>query len=121
MRGDQPSAMVDEYLSQLADDQRKPLEMLRSQLLRLIPGCSERIDFQIPVFTFRGQALVGMSASRDHCKLHLMSPVLAKELDGSILTGRIAGSTIHFTKEAPLHEQTVRLIVDRRLAERQEN
>lgn len=118
MRGDEPSDTVDEYLDRLGPDRREPLEHLRAQLLRLIPGCTEKISYQIPVFVFRGQALVGMSAARGHCRLHLMSPNLASELDGSLLTGRIAGATIRFTREAPLDEQTVRLVVERRIAER---
>lgn len=120
MRGDEATATVDEYLGSLADEQREPLQALRTLLLRLIPGGTENISFQIPVFVYRGRGLVGMSASRHHCSLHLMSPALAQELDGSLLTGKIAGATIHFTKAAPLDEQTVRLVVERRIAQREE-
>ena len=120
MRGDEPSATVDDYLSRLDDDQREPLQAVREQLMHLIPGCSERVSFQIPVFIYRGQALVGLSAARTHCNLHLMSPALAEELDGSLLTGKIAGATIHFTASSPLDEQTVRLVVERRIAQREQ-
>lgn len=118
MLGDEPAATVEEYLDNLSDEQRAPLAVVRDQLFRLIPGCVEQISYQLPVFLFRGQALVGLSAARAHCSLHLMSPGLAAELDGSLLTGKLSGSTIRFTREMPLDEQTVRLVVERRIAER---
>ncbi len=117
MRGDEPVDTVEDYFVRLSEEQREPLDSVRGLLFRLIPGCVEKIGYQIPVFFYRGRGLVGLSAARNHCSLHLMSSALATELDGSLLTGKLSGSTIHFTRDMPLDEQTVRLVVERRIAE----
>ena len=42
------------------------------------PNATETIYYRIPTFKFHGP-LVGFSASKNHCSLHLMSPSLMEK------------------------------------------
>ncbi|WP_338041393.1 DUF1801 domain-containing protein [Microlunatus panaciterrae] len=117
MRRGYPAATVEDYLRAVPEHQRAALSQLRSMLVDLIPGVEEVISYQIPVFKYRGRGLVGMSAAQKHCSLHLMSPRLARAMADQVQEGRMSGATLQFSADAPLSEATVRAIVERRIAE----
>jgi uncharacterized protein YdhG (YjbR/CyaY superfamily) len=108
---------VDEYFAAIPEAQRSVLEPIRRWILAAIPGGSERIGYQIPMFEYQRRGLVGLSVSQQYCSLHLMSPPLARELAGTLPEGDLVGCTVHFTPERPLSEATVRRIVRMRVAE----
>jgi len=108
---------VDEYLAAIPDDQRGALEPIRRVILDAIPDSAEHIGYGVPIFDYRRRGLVGLSVAKEYCSLHLMSPPLARELAPSITEGDLVGATLHFTPDNPLSEETVRLIVARRVAE----
>jgi uncharacterized protein YdhG (YjbR/CyaY superfamily) len=110
---------VEHYLAAVPDEQRDTLATVRASLLAAIPDAREVISYQIPVFHYKGHGLVGLSAAQKHCSLHLMSPPLAKILaaSGEIDDGNISGATVQFPNDEPLSDATVRLIVERRIAE----
>lgn len=108
---------VDEYLAAVPDGQRDALTTVRALLVAAIPDVEEVMSYQIPTFKSGGQALLAISAAKNHCSVHLMSPPLAKALGDELTEGKISGATVQFANDAPLGEATVRLIVDRRLAE----
>lgn len=111
------TATVLDYLAALPAGQRAALGEVRRILLDAIPGVEERISYRVPVFRYRGRGLVSLSAATNHCSLHLMSPDLAKELAGELTEGKMVGATLHFHEESTLSEETVLLIVERRMAE----
>ena len=113
------AATVEEYLAAVPEDQRAGLAAVRSALLAAIPDATEGISYQIPIFSYRGKGLVGLSAAQKHCSLHLMSPPLAAALaaSGELTEGKLSGATLQFPNDAPLSDGTVRLIVERRIAE----
>jgi uncharacterized protein YdhG (YjbR/CyaY superfamily) len=108
---------VDEYLAAIPADQRGALEPIRRVILDAIPDSAEHIGYGVPIFDYRRRGLVGLSVAKEYCSLHLMSPPLARELAPSITEGDFVGATLHFTPDRPLSEETVRLIVARRVAE----
>ncbi|MGZ5368812.1 MAG: iron chaperone [Aeromicrobium sp.] len=112
-----PAETVDEYLAAVPDEQRDALATVRERLVAAIPDVEQVMSYQVPTFRYRGRALLGLSAAKDHCSLHLMSPPLAKALGSELTEGKLSGATLHFANDAPLGEATVRLIVDRRIAE----
>jgi len=109
---------VEEYLAVVPVDQVGALTAVRSVLWEIIPDASEKIRYQIPVFSAAGRALLGLSAAQKHCSLHLMSPPLARELaaGGELSEGTISGATLQFPNDRPLMRATLELIVRRRLA-----
>ena len=107
---------INAYLGALPDDVRSALERVRGIIRETAPQCTERVSYQIPIFRLR-RDLVGISAQKNHCSLHTMSPPLmvamAEELGGQ----KISGATIHFTPENPLSRELIEKIVQKRMAE----
>jgi uncharacterized protein YdhG (YjbR/CyaY superfamily) len=112
-----PAGTVDEYLAAVPEEQRAVLESMRRVILDAIPGGSERIGYEIPMFEYHRRGLVGLSVAQHYCSLHLMSPPLARQLAGTLAEGDLVGCTVHFTADRPLSESTVRRIVRMRVAE----
>jgi len=112
-----PATTVDEYFAAIPPAQRAALEPIRRWILAAIPGGSERIGYQIPMFEYQRRGVIGLSVTQETCALHLMSPPLARALAGTLAEGELEGCTVHFTAERPLSEATVQRIVRMRLSE----
>lgn len=82
------------------------------------PECTERVSYQIPIFRF-GKDLIGMSAQKNHCALHSMSPELMKALSVELkdMGKKISGATIHFTPAKPLPKELIVKILRERIKE----
>jgi uncharacterized protein YdhG (YjbR/CyaY superfamily) len=72
---------IDEALSRLPADQRAALESLREVILSVMPEAEQVISYGVPMFRRNGKGVIAMSAKRDYCSLHLMSPPLAKAME----------------------------------------
>ena len=107
---------IDAYLAALPDDIRASLERVRSIIREIAPECTERVSYRIPIFRLR-KDLVGMSAQKNHCSLHSMSPSLIKAIAEELKDVKISGATVHFTPENPLPEELIERIVRERMKE----
>jgi uncharacterized protein YdhG (YjbR/CyaY superfamily) len=107
---------VDAYLEALPDDVRSALERLRSIIRETAPKCTERVSYGIPIFRLQ-RDLVGMSAQKNHCSLHSMSPPLMKTMTKELKGFRVSGATIHFTPEKSLPRELIERIVRERVKE----
>jgi uncharacterized protein YdhG (YjbR/CyaY superfamily) len=107
---------IDAYLEALPDDVRSALERLRGIIRETAMGCTERVSYGIPIFRLR-KDLVGMSAAKNHCSLHSMSPPLLKAMADDLEGIKVSGATIHFVPEKPLHRELVTRIVRERIKE----
>jgi uncharacterized protein YdhG (YjbR/CyaY superfamily) len=107
---------IDDYLSKLPVDQRRALQSLREIVLSVMPDAEEVISYGVAMFKHQGKGVIAMSAKKDYCSLHLMSPPLAKAMEKD-LKKYLKGVTLHFTPEKPLPVSLVRKIVKARLKE----
>jgi len=107
---------IDEHLSKLPEDQRAALQALRETILSVMPDAEEVISYGVPMFKQNGKGVISMSAKKDYCSLHLMSPPLAKAME-SELKKYLKGATLHFTPDKPLPASLVKRIVKARLKE----
>ena len=107
---------VDAYLAELADDDRTALEWVRGIIRQVAPECTERVSYGIPIFRLQ-RDLVGISAQKNHCSLHSMSPALMKAMADDLAGLRVSGATVHFSSERPLSKELVEIIVRRRMQE----
>jgi uncharacterized protein YdhG (YjbR/CyaY superfamily) len=107
---------IDDYLSKLPVDQRCALQSLREIVLSAMPDAEEVISYGVAMFKHQGKGVIAMSAKKDYCSLHLMSPPLAKAMERD-LKKYLKGVTLHFTPEKPLPVSLVRKIVKARLQE----
>ncbi|WP_315094645.1 DUF1801 domain-containing protein [uncultured Cellulomonas sp.] len=112
-----PATTVEEYLDAVPPAQGAALRVVRDRLLEVVPGAEQVISYQVPTIRYRGKGLVALSVARAHCSLHLMSPPLARSLDGLLSEGTLSGATLQFDAGSPLSAETVRLIAERRMAE----
>ena len=107
---------VDEHLSKLPADQRAALQDLRKVILSVMPDAEEVISYGVPMFKRNGKGVIAMSAKKDYCSLHLMSPPLAKAMENE-LRKYLKGVTLHFTPDQPLPVSLVKKILKARLKE----
>jgi uncharacterized protein YdhG (YjbR/CyaY superfamily) len=107
---------IDAYLEVLPDDVRSVLERLRSIIRETAPECTERVSYRIPIFRLQ-RDLVGISAQKNHCSLHSMSPPLMQTVAAELEGFKVSGATIHFTAEKPLSRELVEKIVRKRIQE----
>ena len=107
---------IDAYLEALPDDIRSTLERVRSIIRETAPECTERVSYRIPIFRLR-KDLVGMSARKNHCALHSMSPSLMKAMAEELTGVEVSGATIQFTPETPLPRELIEKIVRERMKE----
>jgi uncharacterized protein YdhG (YjbR/CyaY superfamily) len=107
---------IDDNLSKLPEDQRQALLSLRDVILSVMPDAEEVISYGVPMFKRNGKGVISMSAKKDYCSLHLMSPPLAKAMEKE-LKSYLKGVTLHFTPNKPLPAALVKKIVKARLKE----
>src|SRR3990172_3000712 len=107
---------IDEHLYKLPADQRAALQSLRKVILSVMPDAEEVISYGVPMFKRNGKGVIAISAKKNYCSLHLMSPPLAKAMEAE-LKKYLKGVTLHFTPENPLPASLVRKIVKARLKE----
>ena len=107
---------IDAHLAKLPADQRVALEDLRKVILSVMPDADEVISYRVLMFKLNGKGVIAMSAKKDYCSLHLMSPPLAKSMEKE-LKKYLKGVTLHFTPEQPLPVSLVKKIVKARLKE----
>ncbi len=107
---------IDMHLAKLPADQRKALQSLREVVRSVMPDAEEIISYGVPMFKRNGKGVIAMSAKKNYCSLHLMSPPLAKAMEKE-LKPYLKGVTLHFTPEKPLPASLVKKIVKARLKE----
>ncbi|MBI3153260.1 MAG: DUF1801 domain-containing protein [Chloroflexi bacterium] len=81
-----------------------------------MPQAEEAISYGVPMFKLDGKGVIAMSAKKDYCSLHLMSPPMAKSMADE-LKKYLKGVTLHFTPGKPLPVTLVKKIVKARLKE----
>lgn len=107
---------IDAYLEPLPDDVRSALERLRGIIRVTAPECTERVSYGIPIFRLN-KDLVGISAQKNHCSLHTMSPPLVEAMEEALSGVRVSGATLHFDSQSPLPQEMVEQIVRARMRE----
>jgi uncharacterized protein YdhG (YjbR/CyaY superfamily) len=110
-----PTEDVERYLSELPEPSRTTLASLRRTILGHVPYVTEGISYRMPTFRYAGKQLVGLSASKDHCSLHLMG-YLPSDLEPDLAGYDTGKGTIRFPRDEPLPEPLVRRILDVKIA-----
>jgi len=108
------AASIDDYLSQLPEDQRRVLQSLRSQILAAAPGAEETISYGLPTFKLNG-SLVHFGAAKRHCAFYPHSVI--EPFADRLKAYDTSKGTIRFQPDSPLPEALVREIVEYRIAQ----
>jgi len=106
---------IDEYIARFPDDVRKLLEKVRTTIRKAAPNAEEKISYQIPAFTLKGN-LVYFAAFKKHIGFYPMTAAIKrfkKEL--SVYEG--AKGTVRFPFDQPLPLKLISKIVKFRVKE----
>lgn len=109
---------IEAYLKDLPLEQKKALEALRTFIKTLYPEATERVSYGIPIFRLE-KDFVGISAQKNHCAIHTMSPALAAKLKPELIGFKVSGATVHFQPEKPIPDELISLILRSRELELQ--
>lgn len=107
---------VEAYLASAPEEARAALEKLRGQVRAAAPGATEAISYRVPTFVLQAR-LVGFSAAKNHCSLHLMSPALLAALKDELRGYDTTTATVRFRPDKPLPTALVKKLVKARIAE----
>lgn len=104
---------IDEYLSQLPDDQRRALSNLRKQIKAAAPKAEEYIGYGLAGFKLNGRPLIYMGAAKNHCAIYgaRADDALAEKLKSYTQSK----GTIQFAPDKPIPAAVVKLIVKARV------
>ena len=105
-----PIKNIDDYLSQLPENQRIVLEELRQTIREAAPQAEEIISYQMPAFKYNGM-LVYFAAFKNHCSLFGGNATVIKEMAAELKDYKTSTGTIQFTVDKPLPAALVRKIV----------
>ena len=109
---------VEEYLSRVPGEARAALEELRKTIKAAAPDTTETISYQMPTFKYRGRALVGFAAFKNHCSLFPYSTGVFDALEEELQSYDTPGKgTIRFTAVKPLPAALVEKLVKIRIDE----
>lgn len=107
---------VDEYLTNLAQDERGELQRIRDIIFSTIPESKERIAYKICVFSIN-KDLVGFASQKNHLSFYTMSPKLIDKMKEDLQGLQVSGATIHFTPQKPLPKSLIQKIIKARKKE----
>jgi len=108
---------IDDYLSQVPEQPRAALEKLRKTIKAAAPDTTETISYQMPTFKYRGRALVGFAAFKNHCSLFPYSTKVLETNKEELGSMRTSKGTIQFSSDRPIPAGLVRKIVKARIQE----
>jgi uncharacterized protein YdhG (YjbR/CyaY superfamily) len=110
---------IDEYIATFPEEIQKILEELRATIKAAAPDAEEKISYQMPTFTLKGN-LVHFAAFKNHIGLYpTPSGTQAFKHELSIYQG--AKGSIKFPIEKPLPLELISKIVKFRVAENLKN
>ena len=110
---------IDEYMAALPPKTRKILQGLRGTIKAVAPGAEERISYQMPAFTLKGN-LVYFAAFKNHIGFYpTSSGIRAFKRELSRYVG--GKGSVRFPIDEPLPLGLIRKIVKFRVAENLKN
>ncbi|MGH7588974.1 MAG: iron chaperone [Gemmatimonadota bacterium] len=116
MKAANPSS-IDEYISAFPPDVRAILEKLRATIKKAAPAAEEKISYQIPTFTLKGN-LVHFGAFKTHIGFY--PPVRDAKLKAEASTYAGEKGNLRFPLDKPIPYALVTKLVKARVRENQE-
>jgi uncharacterized protein YdhG (YjbR/CyaY superfamily) len=108
---------IEDYLFQVPEEARAALEKLRKTIKAAAPDTTETISYQMPTFKYRGRALVGIAAFKDHCSLFPYSTGVMDAYKEELRSFETSKGTIRFLVDKPLPAGLVKKLVKARIEE----
>lgn len=107
---------VASYLAAQPPRTRRALERVRGTLKKALPGATEGISYQIPVYKMDGVMVLFFAGFERHYSIYPTTPALLREL-GTELAPLIQSKTIRFSLDEPVPVRLITRIAKVRAAE----
>ncbi|QKJ18648.1 iron chaperone [Microbacterium hominis] len=108
---------VDDYLATLDEDDRVVISHVFDVAREHVPGTEQGTSYGMPALLYRGKALIAVMRTRKHIGLYPFSGLVPEKVAASLEGFEHDKGTIRFQPEKPLPDDTVRMILDARVAE----
>ncbi len=106
---------IDSYIAQFPDDVQARLQKLRTTILKLAPGATEAMSYQIPTFKLNGN-LVHFAAFKKHIGFYPGAAGIAAFQD-ELAGYKSAKGSVQFPLDQALPLDLVKKIVEFRVAQ----
>ena len=113
---------ADLYFKRLDPAQRKILLELKEKLVRLAKADPELvISYQLPTIKVSGKNFLAFAAWKDFYSIYLLSGRLGKTIEAELSQGKLDKSTLRFSWDEKVTNQTLNLIIKAKSAELEQN
>ncbi len=110
------------YFKRLDPAQRKILLELKERLVRLAKADPELvISYQLPTIKVSGKNFLAFAAWKDFYSIYLLSGRLGKTIEAELSQGELDKSTLRFSWDEKVTNQTLNLIIKAKSAELEQN
>ena len=106
---------IDEYIAGFPDAVQEILEEIRRTIRKAAPEAEERISYQMPTFTLKGN-LVYFAAFKEHIGLY-PAPAGTEEFKKKLSVYRAAKSSVRFPLDEPIPFDLIAQLVKFRVKE----
>jgi uncharacterized protein YdhG (YjbR/CyaY superfamily) len=73
-------SVIDNYLNNINPTQRAELERIRTIALEMLPGAEEAISYGMPAISYKGKAIIGFDAHKNHIGIYPFSGHVIQEI-----------------------------------------
>jgi uncharacterized protein YdhG (YjbR/CyaY superfamily) len=115
MRPDPAPRNIDEYIAGFPDDVQTILEKIRTTIRKAAPDAEERISYQIPTFTLKGN-LVHFAAFKNHIGFY-PTPTGIEKFKKELSVYEGAKGSVRFPLDKPIPYDLIGRIVKFRVQE----
>jgi uncharacterized protein YdhG (YjbR/CyaY superfamily) len=107
---------IDEYVANVAPEQRPALDVLRRQIKSAAPGAEECISYGQPAFRKR-RIICGFGATKNHCALYMCSGTTVDAFADDLDAFDLSKGIVRFQPDRPAPASLVEKLVKARLSE----
>lgn len=111
------SNLVSQYLSKLPKKEQEALEIVRKQILLLMPEAEERPSRGVPFFYYKGKRAVGFRSSKTHLSFFIMEGKVLDTHRSELSDYDNSSTLIKFSPDKPLSKNIIEKLVRARIAE----
>ena len=108
-------SIIDDYLERVEPSRREELERIRNLAKKRVPDAEETISYGMPTLTYRGTPFLGFDSRKNHIGIYPYSGRVVEALKDKLSDYGLSSGAIRVPLDRPIPESTLKLIIDRRL------
>jgi uncharacterized protein YdhG (YjbR/CyaY superfamily) len=108
---------VDEYIASKPETVRRTLELVRSVIVKAVPGAVESISYGMPTYKLHGRAVIYFAGWSRHYSLYPSTDRLVAALKDDLAKYEVSKGTIRFPLSEPVPARLIERIATFRARE----